>query len=374
MRRRALNAASKIISPQGTFTRLTYIEATGEQYINLGYVVQEDDIIEMYYITDKMAGSDKALFGVVESGIGIWATIYNNNSYVRFGGSASTTVSNARQRYKVVLGKGSAVYDDLNDTPAYAGMPTLPLYLFASNNNDRGVNMYGYCQSSGFKISKADGTIVMDLKPCKRDSDGKIGMFNVVDGRFFVNEGSGEDFLAGNEVRVTEDYELIDAVAFDNDKAFDTGFYGNEKTSIDVLFQRTDTSGSDYLYGCSSGDRLTAYLTSSGTGYWRYGNAYKTLNASTKKMYLAKVTPSSIYLDITGGAISPAAYTTSWTLPLGGSKGTTDTISKSYQGLVYFFRMKHGDELLLDWYPCRRKSDGEEGFWDCVSQKFIEKI
>ena len=32
-----------------TYTRLTYIEATGGQYINTGYVVQEDDIIDMHY-------------------------------------------------------------------------------------------------------------------------------------------------------------------------------------------------------------------------------------------------------------------------------------------------------------------------------------
>ena len=364
---------SSIITPTDTYTRLTYIEATGKQYINTGYVVQEDDIIDMYYQSTAITNYDKALFGVVQSGNGIWATIYSNSCYVRFGSTASVTVSNARTRYKIKIKKSSVTIDDLTGSPVFAEMPTIPLYLFASNNNDSSVNMYGYCQSRGVKISKASGEIVVDLKPCQRDADGKVGMIDLVSGQFFASDGI-EEFVKGNEIRVTDDYELIDAVAFDEDKGFDTGYYGNETTTINVMFARTDISGADYLYGCSTGDRLTAYLPASNAGYWRYGNAYKSFSTASKKIYVADIRPKGIYLDGGGGTISPSAFTTSWTLPLGGHKGSGGKITTNYQGYVYFFRMWHGDELLLDWYPCRRKSDGEEGFWDCVSQTFIEKM
>ena len=357
-----------------TYTRLTYIEATGEQYINTGYVVQEDDIIDMYFITTQVSSADKAMFGVAQSGNGIWATIYSNTAYVRFGSTSSSTISNARLRYKLTLKKGSAVFDDSSATPTFSTMPTIPLYLFASNNNNNSVNMYGYCRSMGFKISKASGEVVMELKPCKRDSDGKVGMLDLVSGQFFTNSGAGNDFISGNEIRVTDGYEIIDHVTFNNDKGFDTGYYGDEQTYIDVLFQRTDTSGADYLFGCSSGNRITAYLTSSGTGYWRYGNAYKAFNVSTKKIYNAAVSPTSIYVDNNGGSISPIAFTTSFTLPLGGHKGSSGAITKNYQGYVFYFRMKHGVEDLLDWHPCRRLSDGVEGFWDCVTQTFVEPV
>ena len=79
-----------------TYTRLTYIECTGQQYINTNYVVKEDDIIDMYYITTSTTSADKAMFGVAESGIGIWATIYSNTSYIRFGSEESVKISNAR--------------------------------------------------------------------------------------------------------------------------------------------------------------------------------------------------------------------------------------------------------------------------------------
>ena len=234
--------------------------------------------------------------------------------------------------------------------------------------------MYGYCQSMGFKISKSSGDIVIDMKPCKRDSDGKVGMIDLVSGSFFINEGEGDDFIGGSEIRVTDDYEVIDRVAFDNDIAFDTGFYGNETTYIDVMFQRTDISGADYLLGCSYGNRLTAYLPKSGTGYWRYGTAYPSFNTASYKIYKASITPTKTTVDRTSGNVKTNAFTTSWTLPLGGSKGSTDVISKSYQGYVYYFKMKHGSNLLLDWYPCKRKSDGVEGFWDCITQTFVEPL
>ena len=355
-----------------TYTRLTFIECNGKQYINTGYVVQEDDVIEMYYISTVTTTYDKALFGTVESGNGLWATIYSTTSYVRFGGQSSIKVEGAGNRYTISLRKSKVAFDDLNGSPEFAVMPTIPLYVFASNNNNNNANMYGYCRSMGFKIIKASGEAVMDLKPSKRDADGKVGMLDIVSGQFFVSVGS-EEFIGGNEVSVTDGYEIIDYISFDNDKVFDTGFFGNENTYIDVMFKRTDISGSDYLFGISTGNRLTAYLSAS--GYWRYGNAYPTFNAANKNTNYAKVTPTGTTLSNTQRSFSKqSAFTTSFTIPLGGYKASTNNPIATYQGYVYFFRMWHGDTLLADWYPCKRKSDGIEGFWDCVTNTFVEPI
>lgn len=358
-------------TPMETYTRLTYIECNGKQYINTGYVVQEDDVIDMYYISTAITSHDKALFGSVESGNGIWATIYSATSYVRFGGQSSIKVNNAGNRYTISLRKSKVAFDDLNGSLEFDALPTIPLYVFASNNNNSSVNMYGYCRSMGFKITKASGEVVMDLKPCKRDSDGKVGMLDIVSGQFFASAGS-EEFIGGSEVAVTDGYEIIDYISFNNDKVFDTGFFGNENTYIDVMFKRTDISGSDYLFGISTGKRLTAYLTSS--GYWRYGDAYPTFNSNNNVTNYAKVTPTGTTLSGTLRSFAKqSAFTTSFTIPLGGYKASTNSPIATYQGYIHFFRMWHGDTLLVDWYPCRRKSDGEEGFWDCINQTFVEK-
>ena len=91
---------------------------------------------------------------------------------------------------------------------------------------------------------------------------------------------------------------------------------------------------------------------------------------------MAVVTPTKTTVDRTSSSRTVSDFTTARTIPLGGHKAsqTSDTISRTYQGYIYYFRMKHGSDKLLDWFPCKRKSDGVDGFWDCVTQSFVEPI
>ena len=361
-------------TPVETYTRLTYIEATGKQYINTGYVVQEDDIIDMYFITTLVSSADKAMFGVAQSGNGIWATIYSNTSYIRFGSTASVTISNARLRYKLTVKKGSAVFDDSSAAPVFTEMPTIPLYLFASNRNNNTVNMYGYCRSMGFKISKASGEVIVDMKPCKRDSDGKIGMLDLVSGQFFTSETDTE-FIGGAEMQMGDNYEAIDYVTFNADKLFDAGII--ESTyKIEVLFERTNTSDTPYLYGIATSPHtasVTAYLTSSGS--WRWGSSYRGFSTNTAKMYKVEISNGTFVGDFSSATFSKSsAFTTPDTLVVGGYRGSSGGTAKQYKGYIYYFRILEGSTVVADWHPCRRKSDGVEGFWDCVTQSFVEPI
>lgn len=121
-----------------TYTRLTYIECNGQQYINTGYVVQEDDIIEMMYISTSTTSADKALYGCYDANGNLWFSIYSNTGYVRFGSSASASITNARMTYALTMKKSSVVVDSGNSaTPDFVNLPQVPLYLFARNNKSR---------------------------------------------------------------------------------------------------------------------------------------------------------------------------------------------------------------------------------------------
>ena len=361
-------------TPLETYTRLTYIECNGKQYINTGYVVQEDDIIEMSYISTSATSADKALFGVAESKNSIWTTLYSNTAYIRFGSTSSVSISNARMRYKLSLRKGKMDIDGSTASPVFTTLPTIPLYIFASNNNNNSVNMYGYCQSMGFKISKASGEAVMDLKPYKRDSDGKVGMLDLASGQFFVSEGA-EDFIAGAELNMGNDYEPIDYVTFNADKLFDAGII-KSTYKIEVLFERTDTSGTPYLYGIVSSPHttsVTAYLTSNGS--WRWGSSHRGFASNTTKMYKVEISNGTFVGDFTSATFTKSsAFTTPDTLIVGGYRGSAGGAYKQYKGYLYYFRIKEGSTIIVYWHPCKRKSDGEEGFWDCMTQTFVEKI
>lgn len=357
-----------------TYTRLTYIECNGQQYINTGYVVQEDDVIEMMYISTSTTSADKALYGCYDDNGNIWFSIYSNTGYVRFGSSASASITNARMTYKLTMKKSSVVLDSGNKaTPDFVGLPQVPLYLFARNNKNTGVGMYGYCRCLNFSIKKSSGELVMDLMPCKRDSDGAIGMIDLVSGRFFANEGSEEDFIAGGEAQMPADYEAIPYVTFSKDKLYDLGIVNNTYT-IEVMFARSEKRTTPYLYGCITSPHtatVSAYMSSGGS--WRFGSSYKGLNTNNTFINRTIVSNGKTEFNFAAGTFTKSTFTTPDTVVLGGYRAASGSLTKNYQGKVYYIRIT-GDEPVIDYLPCKRLSDGVEGFWDCVSQTFIEPI
>lgn len=358
-----------------TYTRLSYIECNGQQYINTGYIVQEDDVIEMTYISTSATSEDKVLFGCMDDNGRIWFSIFSNHGYTRFGSTSSTKVTNARHTYKLTLKKQSATIGNGNSaTPDFEALPQVPLYLFARNVESTSVGMYGYCRCLSFSIKKSSGEVVMNMMPSKRNTDGAIGMLDLVSGEFFVNEGAGADFICGAEVRMSDDYEAIPYVTFNKDKLFDLGIVKNTYT-IDVMFKRSESSTSPYLYGCLTSDNtatVSAYLTSG--GYWRYGSSYAVLNTSNTHINRTVISNGTSEFNFTVATHKKSTFTTPNTVVLGGCRSASNKLYKYYQGNIYFIRIAEGDTPIIDYYPCRRKSDGVEGFWDCVTQTFIEPL
>lgn len=363
-------------TPVETYTRLTYIECTGEQYINTGYIVQEDDVIDMDYINVEQTSADKCLFGVYGEEGRVFMSIYSNTAHVRFGtlNTSSATVSNARTKYVVKLQKGSVDIDGSKASPAFDGMPQFPLYLFACNQSNRSINMYGIFRTMGFKISKASGEVVMNLKPCKRDSDGKVGMLDLVSGQFFGNGGAGEDFIGGAEIKIADGYEVIDYVTFSKNKLYDLGIVKSTQT-IEVMFARSEKSATPYLYGCVTSPHtasVTAYLSSNGA--WRFGSSYKGLNTNNTFINRTIISNGKTDFNFASGTFTKSTFTTPDTVVLGGYRAASGSLTKNYQGKVFYIRITEGSAPIIDYYPCKRISDGVEGFWDCVSQTFIQPM
>jgi hypothetical protein len=358
--------------PVETYTRLTYIECNGQQYINTGYVVQEDDIIEMDFVKTSSTNVDKAIFGASDGVNGLWFSLYGANAYYRFGNGSSDNASGAGNKYRVTLKKGYIDVDGLTESIGFNAMPNLPLYLFARNSSNTSVTMWGYCKTRGFKITKQTGEVVMELNACKRDSDGKIGMLDVVSGTFYVNEGTGADFSFGEEIRITSDYELLDYVTFAKNNLYDLGIV-KSTYKLEVMFARSEKTTTPYLYGCVTSPHtasVTAYLSQGGA--WRFGAYYKGLTMNNTDTHLVQMENGKYSADFIKGTFSKSTFTTPDTVVLGGYRAASGSLVRNYQGNVFYFRISEGSTMVLDWYPCKRLSDGVEGFWDCVTQSFIE--
>ena len=168
-------------------------------------------------------------------------------------------------------------------------------------------------------------------------------------------------------------YEPLEYLVFDGTLIFDTGYNGNQTIYIYTKFQRTDASAAHYLFGCSSGNRLTGYLNQS--GYWRYGTAYPTFNTkSTDTIYEAEVTPSKTTINGSSKSFSVNEFTTAYTIPVGGHKPSSGVATPQFKGHLYYFKMEKDGAVVVDWIPVRRLSDGAELFWDKVTEQFVEPL
>lgn len=371
--RRVVQAAGQ--TSVETYTRLAYIECNGSQFINTGYIVQEDDTIDVDYFETVNAGGEKMVFGSYDGTNGVSWSISSTSGYARFGSAANTGIARGYYRYNLILSKGYAKNGTASAAPAYNSMPNLPLYLFARNNNGS-PDLFGKALCYVFRIKNAAGDIIKEFRPVKRNSDGKIGMLDVIDGTFYTSE-NGVDLIGGYEAQMPSDYIVLGTVDFNNDKIFDTGIFINENCVIETKMWNGSTSTSHYMYGVLTSDNkasATAYLARSGT--WRFGATTRTINTADADDHILIQNISSVTKDRTKYSSSgtQGAFVTPYTLPVGGSVSATGVYSKGFIGSIYYLKITEGENLLLYWLPCRRKSDGVEGFWDCVTQTFVEPM
>lgn len=360
-------------TPVETYTRLTHIECNGKQYIDLGYVVKEDDVIEANFILTKVASADHFLFGTADTKNGLWFELYSNTAYARFGNTSSTSVSSSAYKYSVRLEKESVKIGNTTTSLGYNAMPTTPINLFAGRSSAGDAYSYGYYRCTKFRISDSNG-LVMDLVPAKRDSDGVIGMLDLVSGTFYTNSGTGDDFIAGEEIKVTSGYELLEYTTFDADNLYDLGIV-KSTYEIEVLFQRSETKATPYLYGIVTSPHtasVTAYMSSGGS--WRWGNAYKGISTNNLNEWRVRMKNGNALYNGTSSNFTKNTFTTPDTVVLGGYRTASGNLVKNYIGKVFYIRISEDGAYLKDWQPCKRLSDGVEGFWDCVSQTFIEPM
>ena len=358
-------------TPTETYTRLTYIECNGQQYIDLGYIVKEDDVIESNFILTKIASADHFLFGTANGSAGLWFEIYSNSAYVRFGQTASASISSSSSKYSMRLEKGKVTIGNTAATLDFEAMPESPIFLFAGRQSTGVAYSYGHYRCTKFRISDSNG-LVMDLIPAKRDSDGVIGMLDLISGTFYTS--AEEPFIGGSEIQITDDYEVLDYTTFTGTELFDLGIV-KSTYELEVLFQRSETKATPYLYGIVTSPHtasVTAYMSSGGS--WRWGTAYKGISTNNLNEWRVRMKNGNALYNNTSSNFTKSTFTTPDTVVLGGYRAASGSLVRGYKGKVFYIRISESGTMLLDWYPCRRLSDEVEGFWDCVSQTFVEPL
>lgn len=225
-RRRAIIGLKKGKLPN-EYQEVEYLQSTGTQYINTGYILQSMNfsVDAELSIDNTYPGSygEQYFFGVFNNLKFFRAGTYQGYWYAEIGYSSGTIsrfknlTAVANTRTHIILGNNSSEsFMEINGTrytnTVVTDKPTKSIFFFGISNNG---SLYTTAPFVGgkfysFKI-KDDGILVRDFIPCYRKSDGVAGMYDTVNEVFHTNAGSGT-FTIGQNVGSDGLYILQDGI------------------------------------------------------------------------------------------------------------------------------------------------------------------
>lgn len=186
------------------YQEVEYIESTGTQYINLNLNYSSNTDIEMK--TDFFYNSSpiKYFFGARASQTSGMFNISCMNRMFEFrrnNANESLIIQNLTTPYifktnKTVweINENSVEFNDIE-----FNFENTPLYLFMMNNNNTPFSNYAASAKVFYFKAWENGELIRNMLPCYRKSDNEAGLYDLVNGVFYMNSGTGQ-FTIGEEV------------------------------------------------------------------------------------------------------------------------------------------------------------------------------
>ena len=184
------------------YTVIEYLESTGTQWIDTGFISNQDTGVKTKTVFDSVINNETMVFGS--------ATVFNENAFEFYlwDSEPSFNYNNRNLQQGVKISVGDTIVVDWNkniikysknDEPYIQIMGNCgefttpyPMYIFA---NKRPTSITGgKVKIYYFQIYDND-TLVRNFIPVL-DSDGVPCMFDLVEHKFYYNAGTG-DFIAG---------------------------------------------------------------------------------------------------------------------------------------------------------------------------------
>ena len=203
------------------YCQLTYIESSRTQWIDTEFVPDEATGVDMDFST--LTENDNRAFFCATWGSNGNMLVVNQGQFRFFGGGGNIVAFSPNRHYRFVSAPGEdpnvALYDGETGARLGGGNNSLKnqnnytMTLFAGNNNGTRFQ-HSTFRLHAFKMTD-NGTVVRDLVPVERVSDGKPGLYDRVNAIFYDNKGTGE-FIKG-EVATKLILDLSDGAPYSID-------------------------------------------------------------------------------------------------------------------------------------------------------------
>lgn len=373
------------------YTLLNYIESTGTQYIDTGLVGKPGYTIEATLAFTKLStGSYQYFAGYAYTGsTDRTYFIRINNSSDHLGYTYGSTVESKlltieertfydikssmkanKQEFSV---DGVSLNTSTYEALSYDETNPKYIYMFASQYIE---TFNGQCnvRCKEAKWYNEEGILVRHYVPCYRNSDEEAGMYDLVNGVFYTNQGEGE-FVKGRIFPI-EGYQQVEYVEATGTQFTELNYYASSKTSSKGTFQITDINVAAMLFGSRRNGTSFFYGFNWGGGQpFKYYNSWYNGQVTTKEIdneiHTFEKKVRDLYID--GEILSTNTNTTIYecsykTIVFGCNTG--GTIALFSKARIYDLQFLENGIPVIDLVPCYRKSDGEIGFYDLVNDVF----
>ena len=383
--------------PDG-YTALKYIKSTGTQYIDTGIAPNDGLTLKVVFAFTGSTSSTRRVFGKI---LGSSATALNyreaGSSFYWFVSIDNSGIITDSQKHTVEFRSDGKVYRDnveIGTKGTFGTGVENPMYLFAELSDGGAVN-YGQVKIYEWEVYN-QGVLIQKFVPAK-NSNNVIGMYDIVSGQFFTNQGTG-DFVAGPTVVPTPDapmdivgnngvlkarhqsglpfgYTLLEYVRHTGSSVSlqISGF--DDATSEIYVGWKTDTTSASSNYQAvftvwtdnqHNSWRMLTYLTNVDK-YYVYGNSKSPATASDVTLdtwhdLVCKSGSFSIDSDTYNTTVSADVTPSTRTMTVGGSE---------LRNFYKYIKIKRQGEWIANFVPAKRESDGRAGLYNLINNKFI---
>ena len=342
------------------YTKLEYIEATGTQYIRTGvYPYADGSYVRGHrweLDIEFKANGIRQLMGYGPNGYEYWGM--NDNVYEGMSvpvGKRDTIVHD----YSGGTAGGNTLWVQNSYRDVGSNLTTDQEYTLFNLKWGGNTGYWCYAKLYGCKCIQGS-TLIRNFIPAMRNSDGAIGLFDIVNNIFYGNSGSGSFY---------SNYTWLDYLQSSGTQYINTGVIPNSNTRI-VVKALLSTPYS--IYGVNQSGAAFNMTGSSSNGgvmyyYWGGGGASKMTNMYNE-VHIFEQNKNVCYVD---NNIYHIYTYSSWaaTAPMflfGRNNGTA--LNDAGTVRIYNCQIYDNGTLIRDFVPCL--TNGTPGMYDLVNNAF----
>ena len=373
------STGGKVRLPDG-YLELSYIESTGTQWIDTGFMHNQDTRVVMDVQPTSVSANAWAFGGRITN-----SSAKHDVFYYYTSNSSWTSDYNSSRKYHKDVGATDRVLIDFDKNVCSVNgvTDTHTSTTFQSTTNlillalSTAGTISGQMHAKLYSCQIYDnGTLIRDYIPCINPF-GDIGLFDVVSQQFYSNAGTGA-FIAGAIPRTLPDgYTQVEYIESTGTQYIDTGVIPNQNIQMVVDAQFTNVSGTVSFAGSrnsesSDGDgAYFGWISVSGNLRSYYYNSFAVVATADTARHIYTKDKNQTLIDgsLLNTATAQQFRNSTYSIYLFANNEGRANFHASVR--IYSCQIYDNGALVRDFVPCVNNT-GITGLYDVITANFYQ--